>query len=211
MKRTNQTSNKPLAKVSRVFLSTMLLAVLAMSTLTVAAKSDDTSSLVKKDEKNVSAISLPSVNMLRKADSEVIRNMNESMKVQKLYMPASYIVNADSEINGNFSDDNKNIIKMNSSAVVNKADEDMNTLFVTENTRINVPVFTTNADDEINSSFKSETSLNMAVISKSLLVKADDDMVKNFISDNDTSISLPSAEQVSKADAEMTVTGKGKK
>ncbi|MDX2048491.1 MAG: hypothetical protein SFU87_17015 [Chitinophagaceae bacterium] len=211
MKRTNQTSNKPLAKVSRIFLSAVLLAGLAMSTLTVTGKSDDTSSLVKKDEKNAAAISLPSVKMIRKADNEVIRNMNESMKVQKLYMPVSDMINADSEINMNFSDENKNIIKMNNSSVVNKADEDMNTLFVKENTRINIPVFTTNADDEINSSFKSETSLNIAVINKSLLIKADDDMVKNFKSDNNKSISLPLAELVNQSDAEMTVTGKDKK
>jgi hypothetical protein len=189
----------------------VLLAGFAMSTLTAAGKSDDTSSLVKKDEKNATAISLPSVKMIRKADSEVIRNMNESMKIEKLYMPVSYIVNADSEINANFSDENKNIIKMNSSVVVNKADEDMNTLFLRETTRITVPVVTANADDEMNIFFKNETSLSMNVISRYLLVKADDDMVKNFKSDNNTSISLPSAEQVSRADAEMTVNSKDKK
>jgi hypothetical protein len=151
-----------------------------------------------RSRKGVIKLVIPSVEMIRKSDSEATSNLVYSLKESKLKALMPMIVKSDAEINNRFrketSLDLSNIISGHQS------DRHLNDLFAAENISINAVVASEIADTDINDLFIADHVGIPALYVN--LAKADLEINKDFALQA-LKISLPSASQFNQADIEI--------
>ena len=151
-----------------------------------------------RSRKGVIKLVIPSIEMIRKSDSEANSNLVYSLKESKLKALMPMIANSDDEINKRFrketSLDLSNIIDGH------KSDKRLNDLFVAENISINDLADSEKADTNINDLFIAENAGIPAFYVN--LADADREINKDFALQA-LNISLPTALQFNLADTEI--------
>lgn len=181
----------------KLIASVMMIAVIAMTpgVLNAGTRMGDTcctpetSQLVKlvKEVK----LTLPSQEMIRKADTEAHRNLVRSLSENKMKKFSTQFATSDADINSSFNKET-----MISIPVADRVtDENITTLFQAEN--IDMSSSIANSDSDIMDIFQAE---NDGIKLNIQAVAADDQININFLAEN---INLPGAEMISKADAEI--------
>jgi hypothetical protein len=181
----------------KLIASVMMIAVIAMTpgVLNAGTRMGDTcctpetSQLVKlvKEVK----LTLPSQEMIRKADTEAHRNLVRSLSENKMNTFSAQFAISDADIISSFNKET-----MISLPVADRVtDENITTLFQAEN--IDMSSSIANSDSDIMDIFQAE---NDGIKLNIQAVAADDQININFLAEN---INLPGAEMISKADAEI--------
>lgn len=188
-----QTSWNLLQNVStKLIASVLMLAVIALTPVSLVAgiKNGDSCCKTSKADfpRNV-YLTLPSSEMVKRADSEMNRNLYKSLKESKITRFAKLFAAADSEINWIF----KGETTVTSFSAVN-ADESMNTNFAAENISRTFAVL---ADTDINDIFTAE---NVGIRGSWTSVNADDQVNTLFSAEN---IAMPGIRSFSTADLEI--------
>ena len=151
-----------------------------------------------RSRKGVIKLVIPSIEMIRKSDSEANSNLVYSLKESKLKALMPMIAKSDDEINKRFrketSLDLSNIIDEH------KSDKRLNDLFVAENISINDLADSEKADTNINDLFIAENAGIPALYVN--LADADMEINKDFALQT-LNISLPTALQFNLADTEI--------
>jgi hypothetical protein len=146
---------------------------------------------------------LPSVETVRKADSEVFANLYASMVEQSNYFSMQMLNRADAEIGTNFETEVNYEVSIPANSSLNKSDEAVNASFTAENIGIgqNASKMVQKADEDMNSLFVAEIiGVNMPT---KALAAADQEINSNFEAENSFRISGPSTESIVKADKEI--------
>jgi hypothetical protein len=181
----------------KLIASVMMIAVIAMTPGVVNAGTrmgdtcctPETSQLVKliKEVK----LTLPSQEMIRKADTEAHRNLVKSLSENKMKKFSAQFAISDADIKRSFNKETMISIP----AADRVTDENITTLFQAEN--IDMSSSIANSDSDIMDIFQAE---NDGIKLNIQAVAADDQINANFLAEN---INLPGAEMISKADAEI--------
>lgn len=181
----------------KLIASVMMIAVIAMTPGVVNAGNrmgdtcctPETSQLVKlvKEVK----LTLPSQEMIRKADTEAHRNLVKSLSENKMNKFSAQFAISDADIKRSFN--KETMISLPAADRV--ADENITTLFQAEN--IDMSSSIANSDSDIMDIFQAE---NDGIKLNIQAVAADDQININFLAEN---INLPGAEMISKADTEI--------
>jgi N-acetyl-beta-hexosaminidase len=141
---------------------------------------------------------IPSIEMIRKSDSEATSNLVYSLRENKLKALKPLIVKSDADISNRFRKETSLDLK-NSIHAVN-ADSHIVNLFAAENLRYNTVTLNEKADADIQASFIVE---NVGItVGYTNIVKADSEIARDFTLQTLT-ISLPSVDQFSLADKEI--------
>lgn len=194
-----QTNESTIQNVSRKLIAFVLMLALTLQpglTSAVAGElnSDSCCSTEKKDKVNniirVVRVDLPSNETVKKADSEMNRNMYRSLRESKITKLASAFEQGDAEINRQFAAETHI-----STPVAKLADEIVNIRFMAENINLNNDL--TVADSQIDAFF---TANEKGIVQGSDVALADEWMTISFQAQN---ISLPNAEALAKADMEI--------
>lgn len=188
-----QTSWNLLQNVStKLIASVLMLAIIAVTPVSLVAgiKNGDSCCKTSKADfpKNV-YLTLPSSEMVKRADSEMNRNLYKSLRESKITKFAKLFAAADSEINWIF----KGETTVTSFSAVN-ADESMNNNFAAENIS---RTFAALADTDINDIFIAE---NVGIRGSWASVNADDQINTLFNAEN---IAIPGIRTFSAADLEI--------
>jgi hypothetical protein len=155
------------------------------------------------ERKSVKVV-LPSVDMVRKADSEAFANLFASLSGQNNYVTPLMINLADVEIKSNFDSQAYDRVSLPAKSALINADETVHASFVAENIGITNGVASkVQSDDVMNANFIMENQgVNMQT--QSVAVAADCEINKNFEAENSYKISNPSAKSITNADQEIT-------
>ncbi len=206
-----QTSWKLLQNVStKLIASVLMLAVIALTPVSLIAgiKNGDScckTSKVADFPKNVN-LTLPSTEMVKKADSEMNRNLYKSLRESKITRFAKLFAAADAEINWIFKGETTvssfpavhadETMSANFAAehisrtfAVN-ADADINDIFIAENEGIKGSWTSVNADDQINTLFNAE---NIRMPGQDSFSKADLEIHQNMMNDQAAQFAVNSA------------------
>jgi hypothetical protein len=206
-----QTSWKLLQNVStKLIASVLMLAVIALTPVSLIAgiKNGDTCCKTSKAvdfPKNVSLI-LPSSEMVKKADSEMNRNLYKSLRESKINRFAKLFAAADAEINWIFKgettvssfsavDADETMISNFAAEHISRtfaanADTDINDIFTAENVGIKGSWASVNADDQINTLFNAE---NINMPGQDSFGKADQEIHQNMMNDQAVQFAANSA------------------
>ena len=181
----------------KLIASVMMIAVIAMTpgVLNAGTRMGDTcctpetSQLVKlvKEVK----LTLPSQEMIRKADTEAHRNLVRSLSENKMTKFSAQFAISDADINSSFNKETMISLPVADGVT----DENITTQFQAEN--IDMSSSIANSDSDIMDIFQAE---NDGIKLNIQAVTADDQININFLAEN---INLPGAEMISKADAEI--------
>jgi len=146
---------------------------------------------------------VPSVEMIRKADSEVSHNFHVAVrKAERIEFNNDLASQSDAEINASFNKENDVVLAMPAVAITDAADAEMDFNFAQDAAaQISVPQPSrlAVADAEINNQF-ADANITLAAPD---FAKADDEVNRNFNTDSRNEIAVPSVETVAKSDAEM--------
>jgi hypothetical protein len=188
-----QTSWNLLQNVStKLIASVLMLAVIALTPVSLIAgiKNGDSCCKTSKTDfpRNV-FLTLPSSEMVKRADSEMNRNLYTSLRESKITRFAKLFAAADSEINMVFKGETT---VTSFSALI--ADESMNTNFAAENIS---RTFAVHADTDINDIFTAE---HAGIRGSWTSVNADDQINNLFNAEN---IAMPGVKSFSAADLEI--------
>jgi hypothetical protein len=151
-----------------------------------------------RSRKGVVKLVIPSIEMIRKSDSEANSNLVYSLKESKIKALMPMIAKSDAEINKRFRKETS----LDLSNIINghKSDKALNDLFAAENISINVLAAGDKADTNINDLFIAE---NVGIPASYVnLADADMEINKDFAFQS-LNISLPSASQFNLADTEI--------
>jgi hypothetical protein len=183
----------------KLIASVMMLAIITMNPGIIRAgiRNEDTccsaeTTGVVKMVKSVK-LSLPSTEMVRKADSEANSNMIRSLFENKLNRYRSQFIISDAAINRLFAKETSVSLP---SASLKISDEKMNNLFNAENILMTSSI--SGSDSNINDIFQAE---NQGIRIDIAAGTADEKMNLNFFAEN---INLPGHEIVDRADAEIS-------
>lgn len=148
---------------------------------------------------------LPSVEMVRKADSESFMNLFTSASEQNTYMEPWMVNLADVEIKSNFDSEVNYKVSIPATFQLHNADETVNASFVVENIGIGKVASTMiqTADDEMNAGFVAENE-RIITQKQSVALAADREINNNFEADNGYRISVPSQKSFASADQEIS-------
>ncbi len=135
-------------------------------------------------------LTLPSRELVRKADTEAHRNLVRSLSENKVKKYSAMFASSDEAINSSFKNET-----MVSYVADRNTDETVNNLFQAEN--IDMSSSVVNSDTDIMDVFQAE---NDGIKMNTQAVAADDQITSNFMAEN---INTPGADAISKADAEM--------
>jgi len=150
-----------------------------------------------RSRKGVVKLVIPSVEMIRKSDSEANSNLVYSLKENKLKALMPLIVKSDAEINNRFR--NGTSLNLSNNFAGHHSDKSLNELFAAENISINASS-TEIADTNINDLFIAEHVGIPALYVN--LAEADLEINQDFVF-HALNISLPSALQFNLADREI--------
>ena len=197
-----QKDENPIQNVSRKTIAFVLMIVLTVQTGLAGTMAGATSqgsccSSIEKDSVTKMAhmvkLILPSRESIRKADSEMHRNLYRSLRESKIRPFLKEFERNDAEMNGMFMSEHSI-----ATPAPDQADEDMQVIFKAEN--ISSAMNEDLSDREIHARFISETGrFDMTKDHK----RSDEWIHTIFMAEN---ISLPSAEMIEKADLEIHTT-----
>jgi hypothetical protein len=151
-----------------------------------------------RSRKGVIKLVIPSVEMIRKSDSEATSNLVYSLKESKLKALMPMIAKSDAEINKRFRKETS--LDLSSIVAGHHSDKGLNELFAAENISINALAAGEKADTDINDLFIAEHVGIPALYVN--LAEADLEINKDFALQA-LNISLPSASQFNLADTEI--------
>jgi len=151
-----------------------------------------------RSRKGVIKLVIPSVEMIRKSDSEATSNLVYSLKESKLKALMPMIAKSDAEINNRFRKETS--LDLSGIIAGHKSDKRLNDQFAAENISINALVNGEKADTNINDLFIAENVGIPALYVN--LADADMEINKDF-GIQALNISLPSALQFNLADTEI--------
>jgi hypothetical protein len=151
-----------------------------------------------KSRKGVVKLVIPSLEMIRKSDSEANSNLAYSLKENKLKALKPWIVKSDVEINNHFR--NETTIPVAGILHVQHADTRINHLFSAENIRVNSVPAIQLADADIQDLFIAE---HVGISTQYVNVELADMDINSDFAINGLTISLPSAHEINLADNEM--------
>jgi len=151
-----------------------------------------------RSRKGVVKLVIPSVEMIRKSDSEANSNLVYSLKENKLKALMPLIVKSDVEINQRFRKETS--LDLSKIIAEQQSDESLHDLFSAENIRLNTSAANEKADTNINELFIAEHAGIPAIYVN--LAAADLDINQDFFFQA-LNISLPSALQFNLADREI--------
>lgn len=175
----------------KLIASVLMVAVLATTPVAIRADILEGDSCKKCEKKVVASkpvtLSMPSIETLKRADSEATVNLYRSLRESKVSRFAQQFARNDEMVNASF-------VAEHTDFRFPAADEWMNLDFAAEN--IAVPA-TENADDQLNSRFVAE---NKGISQALQLARADEHINLNFQAEN---ISTPQSEAFTVADAEI--------
>ncbi len=182
----------------KLIASIMMLAIIVMTPGVIQAKpgTGDTCCTLAETTRLVKLVkavklSLPSSELVKKADIEAHRNLVKSLTESKMKQFSAMFATSDNEINRSF----RNETTISLPVAREDADITVTTLFQAENIKFDVQV--ANSDTDIRDIFQAE---NQGIIMNVSSANADDQITTNFLAEN---ITLPSAEVVTKADTEI--------
>jgi hypothetical protein len=177
---------------TKLIASVLMLAVIALTPVSLFAGMKNGDSCCKKGKvdfpKNV-LLTLPSSEMVKKADSEMNRNLYRSLRESKIARFAKLFAVADSEINWIFK--TETTVSRFSSM---EADEAMSNGFAAENISV---TFAGHADNDINDIFTAE---HKGIQASWVSALADDHINTLFSAEN---INMPGSSAYSNADQEI--------
>jgi len=146
---------------------------------------------------------VPSVEMIRKADSEVSHNFHvAARKAERIDFTNDFVTLSDAEMHQSFNKENNVVLAMPATSVLDAADAEMEFNFTQEAaSTINVAGSNqvANADAEMNSSF-ADANIRLAAPE---MVKADNEINQNFEADSKNLVAVPKAQTIANSDAEM--------
>jgi hypothetical protein len=195
-----QTSWNLLQNVStKLIASVLMLAVIALTPVSLMAGMKNGDSCCKTSKKDFPGnvfLTLPSTEMVKKADSEINRNLYRSLRESKITRFATVFALADAEINRIFRNEysvtsfptvisdefmNVNFAAENiSRALAVSADTDMNDIFTVENVGIKGSWSSAIADNKVNTLFSAE---NITMPGDQSFSKADLEIHQNMMND----------------------------
>ncbi len=151
-----------------------------------------------KTRKGIVKLVIPSLEMIRKSDSEAHSNLSISLSENKLKALKQWIVKSDAEINNLF----RNETSLSVAGLLNtqKADTRINHLFDAENIRVNTASSVQLADADANDLFIAE---HVGISAEYASVEMADLEINKSFAINELTISFPSARDFSLADAEI--------
>lgn len=151
-----------------------------------------------RSRKGVIKLVIPSVEMIRKSDSEATSNLAYSLKESKLKALMPMIAKSDAEINNLFRKETS--LDLSNIIAGHQSDKRLNDLFAAENISKNALAASEKADSDINDQFIAEhVGITASYVN---LVDADLEISKDFALQS-LNISLPSAVQFNLADNEI--------
>jgi hypothetical protein len=170
-----------------------MLAVIALTPVSLMAEMKNGDSCCKTSKtidfpKGV-YLTLPSSETVKRADSEMNRNLYSSLRESKISKLAKWFATADTEMNAKF----KGETTISGITALN-ADEIVNTFFAAENLQTGLAM---NADTDINDLFTAE---HAGIKSAWGTVNSDEQMNTAFNAEN---ITMPGNESISAADLEI--------
>ena len=151
-----------------------------------------------RSRKGVIKLVIPSVEMIRKSDSEATSNLVYSLKESKLKALMPMIAKSDAEIDNRFRKETS--LDLSNIIAGHQSDKHLNDLFAAENLSINALAYGEKADTNINNLFIAEHVGIPAFYVN--LADADMEINKDFAFQA-LNISLPSASQFNLADTEI--------
>ncbi len=151
-----------------------------------------------RSRKGVIKLVIPSVEMIRKSDSEATSNLVYSLKESKLKALMPMIAKSDAEINKRFR--NETSLDLLEIIAGQKSDKSLHDLFYAENIRLNAAAAAEKSDTDINDLFIAEHAGIPALYVN--LAEADMEINKDFALQA-LNISLPTAMQFNLADIEI--------
>jgi hypothetical protein len=151
-----------------------------------------------KTRKGVVKLVIPSLEMIRKSDSEANSNLAYSLKENKLKALKPWIVKSDLEINNQFRKETS--IPVAGNLHVQHADTKINHLFAAENIKVNDVSAIQRADADIQDLFLAE---HVGISTQYVNVDLADMDINSDFAINGLTISLPSAHDINLADTEM--------
>ena len=215
--------NKLLSRFSKTA-SLLLMSILTVSTMALdqnddsigngsttkgsekqALVADSCCTVAAKNAGNFRALvyRVPSVEMIRKADSEVSHNFHVAVKkAERIEFNTDLAGASDAEINASFNKDNNVVLAMPAAELTDAADAEMGYNFAQQAAeQISLPQGDKLdvADAEINKHF---ADANIYLPAPDV-AKADDEISRNFNTEGKNEITTPSVETVAKSDAEM--------
>jgi len=178
---------------TKLIASVLMLAVIAFTPVSLMAEMKNGDSCCKTSKtidfpKGVN-LTLPSTETVKRADSEMNRNLYRSLRESKISKLAKWFAIADMEMNAKF----KGETTISGITALN-ADENVNILFAAENLGIGLAM---NADTDINDLFTAE---HVGIQSAWGTVNSDEQMNTAFNAEN---IKMPGNESISAADLEI--------
>lgn len=150
-------------------------------------------------------LALPSVEMVRKADSEALGNLFASLREQDNFVTPLMINLADLEIKSNFDSGVFDKISIPAKSAVSNADKTVDARFIAENVGISTVAskMFQSADEEMSASFTAK-NVGETTQKQSVVFTAESEINNNFQADNSYQISTPSAKSFASADEEIT-------
>jgi hypothetical protein len=178
---------------TKLIASVLMLAVIALTPVSLMAEIKHGDSCCKTSKANDFPkgvyLTLPSSETVKRADSEINRNLYRSLRESKISKLAKWFAAADAEMNAKF----KGETTISGVTTLN-ADESVNILFAAENLGTGIAM---NADTDINDLFTAE---HVGIQSSWGTVNSDEQMNTAFSAEN---ITLPGNESFSAADLEI--------
>jgi len=195
---------------TKLIASVLMLAVIAVTPVSLMAEMKHGDSCCKTSKaidfpKGV-YLTLPSSETVKRADSEINRNLYRSLRESKISKYAKWFAVADAETNARFkgetsmsgfttlyADDEVNIFfaaeNLGTEFAVN-ADTDINHLFIAEHVGIKSAWGTVNSDEQMNTSFNAE---NITLPGNEILIVADLEIHQNMMNDQAGNFAVNSA------------------
>jgi hypothetical protein len=181
---------------------TMIAAVDSKNQLNLQNMNPDSCCVIEKpgikSRKGAVKLVIPSLEMIRKSDSEANSNLAYSLKENKLKALKPWIVKSDAEINNRFKNETNLLVAGISE--IQKGDAQINNLFAAENIRVGSVSATQVADAQVNDMFIAE---HVGITNQYVNVDLADMEINSDFAIHGLTISLPSARDFNLADNEM--------